>query len=92
LGERKAVLPEDMRHVLEIRWEARLAFDLLAPDSKQECLRWIENATTLQSRQRRIDSVLDSLKADPAKVAHRATGLSLPRWRASATTTVAGRP
>jgi uncharacterized protein YdeI (YjbR/CyaY-like superfamily) len=76
------VLPEDMRHALEIRWEARLAFDLLAPDSKQECLRWIEDANSGQSRRRRIDSVLDSLKQDPSRVA-RARSLPLPPWRVS---------
>ena len=85
------MLPEDVRHALEVRWEARLAFDLLAPDTKQECLRWIEDATTGQSRRRRIDSVLDSLKPDPAKVVHRARSVRLPPWRPSAASAAAGQ-
>jgi hypothetical protein len=28
-----AALPEDVHHALEIRWEARLAFELLSADS-----------------------------------------------------------
>jgi uncharacterized protein YdeI (YjbR/CyaY-like superfamily) len=80
------VLPEDIRHVLEIRWEARLAFDLLAPDSKQECLRWIEDAATGHTRRRRIDTVLDSLNQVPARVEPRPRSVPLPRWRASVST------
>jgi hypothetical protein len=76
------VLPEDMRQALEIRWEARLAFDLLGPESKQECIRWIEDAASGQSRHRRIDKVLDSLRPDrPGDLRPRARRVPMPPWR-----------
>jgi uncharacterized protein YdeI (YjbR/CyaY-like superfamily) len=79
------MLPEDIRHALEIRWEARLAFDLLAPESKRECIRWIEDATSGQPRHRRIDTVLDSLRPDGAGGPRaRARSVPMPSWRSRA--------
>jgi hypothetical protein len=80
------VLPEDIRHALEIRWEARLAFDLLGPESKQECIRWIEDAASGQSRHRRIDTVLDSLTPDrPGDLRPSARSVPMPPWRSRLT-------
>jgi hypothetical protein len=33
-----ATLPVDICHALETRWEARVAFELLSPDSQQRCV------------------------------------------------------
>jgi uncharacterized protein YdeI (YjbR/CyaY-like superfamily) len=87
------VLPEDMRHALEIRWESRLAFDLLGPESKQEYIRWIEDAASGQSRHRRIDTVLDSLGADRAgRPRPRARSVPLPPWRSRSAASEVPRP
>jgi uncharacterized protein YdeI (YjbR/CyaY-like superfamily) len=56
------VLPEDFRHALEVRWEARLAFDLLPADSQRDCIGWIEESPVGWARYRRIDIVLTSLR------------------------------
>jgi uncharacterized protein YdeI (YjbR/CyaY-like superfamily) len=55
-------LPQDIRHALEVRWEERLAFDLLSHDVKNDCIGWIEETDAPDTRHRRIEIVLDSLK------------------------------
>jgi hypothetical protein len=86
------VLPQDVRQALEIRWEARLAFDLLPPQTQRDCLGWIEAGPDEGSRHRRIDMVLDSLRpgAEVRPVEqrhrHRLNNLSIPAWRARAAT------
>jgi hypothetical protein len=81
------ILPEDIRHALEVRWEERLAFDLLSRDVQDDCIGWIEETDAPDVRHRRIEVVLDSLK--PSSESKRAErryrerlgGLRAPAWR-----------
>jgi hypothetical protein len=58
-------LSEDVRHALEIRWEERIALDLLSPDTQRDCLGWIEETHDPAARQVRIEVVLDLVKPSP---------------------------
>jgi uncharacterized protein YdeI (YjbR/CyaY-like superfamily) len=66
-----ATLPVDVCHALENRWEARLAFELLSPDSRQSCIGWIDEAPTRPTRDRRITAVLDFLQPSPVRAEQR---------------------
>lgn len=66
-----AALPEDVHHALEIRWEARLAFRTSIRRLCQNCIGWIEESPTKQTRDRRISTVLDFLKPSRAKAEQR---------------------
>jgi hypothetical protein len=65
-------LPGDVRHALEIRWEERLAFELLSVDLQHDCIGWIDEMGG-EARSRRIGIVLDSLapSSEPKKVERR---------------------
>jgi hypothetical protein len=58
-------LPDDVRYALEVRWQERLAFDLLASDTRRDCIDWIEKAQDPDARHRRIEVVLDLVKPSP---------------------------
>jgi hypothetical protein len=84
-------LSEDIRHALEVRWEERLAFDLLSHDARNDCIGWIEEADVPDARHRRIEIVLDSLKPNSNPKRGRATVrraprvLRVPGWRSGVT-------
>jgi hypothetical protein len=81
-------LPDDVRHALEVRWQERLAFDLLAPDTRRDCIDWIEKALDPDARHRRIEVVLDLVKPSPEepkraerRYLDRLEGLRRSAWR-----------
>ena len=80
-------LSEDIRHALEVRWEERLAFDLLSHDAQAHCIGWIEESDAPDTRHRRIEIVLDSLKpgSKPKRAERRCKErhgvLRAPAWR-----------
>jgi hypothetical protein len=86
-------LSEDIRHALEVRWEERLALDLLSHDARDDCIGWIKETDAPDTRHRRIEIVLHSLKPNsrpkgPSDGTKRAVG---PAYSSVALRVTAGR-
>jgi uncharacterized protein YdeI (YjbR/CyaY-like superfamily) len=54
-------VPEDLEEALDSHLPSREAFDKLAPSHQREYVKWIEEAKTDATRQKRIEKTLAKL-------------------------------